>query len=109
MYKRIFVRVDGSQTFTKALSVAPAPPYAGAWKWARAFLLSVVVAGCGGDAWLHYPLSVSTALKLADVDGDGRPDILAMFAVSTSENEGHGELRVRRQTEPGVFGPVVRS
>lgn len=79
----------------------------------RATLLAAmagIVVACGGggggdDASWLYPLWVETDVVVADVDGDGRADVLTLAQLSTSMSERTGRLVVRRQTAPGVFAP----
>ena len=71
--------------------------------------LLLALAGCGGggggggDADWLYPLSVPTDIVVADVDQDGRADVvtLAQYAASASRRE--GRLTVHRQTSQGIF------
>ena len=78
--------------------------------WAVAVLSSLVVA-CGGggggsdDSWL-YPLWVETDVLVADVDGDGRADVITLAQLSSSMSRREGRLVVRLQTAPGVFAPA---
>jgi hypothetical protein len=72
------------------------------------FAMLLCLAGCGGGGGggvgdFPYPLWVETDVLVADVDGDGRSDIvtLAQYAGSASQRE--GRLIVHRQTGPGVF------
>jgi hypothetical protein len=66
--------------------------------------------GCGGgggggdDADWLYPLWVETDILIADVDQNGRADVvtLAQYAASASQRE--GRLTVHRQTTQGAFG-----
>ena len=85
---------------------------AGAWlAQARpplgALLLSTLVA-CGAgnpdDNWL-YPLWVPTDVLVADINGDGRADILtlAMLASSASQREGRLLVRLQSATAPGSW------
>lgn len=86
---------------------------AGAWLMpARrplgALLLSTLVA-CGAgnpdDNWL-YPLWVPTDVLVADINGDGRADILTLAMLASSASQREGRLLVRLQTAPGLFAPA---
>ncbi len=81
--------------------------------WALAVLSSLVVA-CGGgggssgssdDSWL-YPLWVETDVRVADIDGDGRADVVTLAQLSSNMSQREGRLVVRRQTAPGLFAPA---
>lgn len=77
--------------------------------WAVAVMSSLVVA-CGGggdsdDSWL-YPLWVETDVLAADIDGDGRTDVVTLAQLSSSSSRREGRLVVRLQTAPGVFAPA---
>jgi hypothetical protein len=67
-----------------------------------AFVL--LLTSCGGDDadWL-FPLWVPTDVQTADIDGDGRLDIITIAMLSSSMSQSEGHLVVRRQTAPGVF------
>jgi hypothetical protein len=69
----------------------------------------LVLAGCGGgggdDSWL-YPLWVPTDVRVADIDGDGRADVLTIAQLATSQSAREGRLVVRLQTAPGTFAPA---
>lgn len=60
----------------------------------------------GDDSW-PFPLWVPTQVLVADIDNDGRLDILTLAMLSRSQTEREGRLTVRRQTAPGVFAPAV--
>jgi len=67
--------------------------------------LFTVLPGCGGGggtSWL-FPLWVETDVMVADVDGDGRADVITIAMLSTSMSHEEGRLVVYRQTKPGVF------
>jgi hypothetical protein len=58
--------------------------------------------GGGSTDWL-YPLWVPTDVAVADVDGDGRADILTLAQLATSQNQREGRLIVHLQTSSGSF------
>jgi hypothetical protein len=65
-----------------------------------------VLAGCGGggdDADWLYPLWVETDVLVADVDGDGRADVITIAQLAASQDDRKGQLVVHLQTSPGVF------
>jgi hypothetical protein len=72
-------------------------------------LVCVALSACGAatedESWL-YPLWVPTDVRVADIDGDGRADILTLAMVASSASQREGRLLVRRQTAPGVFAPA---
>ncbi len=76
-------------------------------RWIRALTTPVFVlllTSCGGDdGWLTFPLWVPTDVQTADLDGDGRLDVITIAMVSSSMSQREGHLVVRRQTAPGVF------
>jgi hypothetical protein len=59
--------------------------------------------GGGGSAEWLYPLWVPTDVAVADVDGDGRADILTLAQYSASQGQREGRLIVHLQTSPGSF------
>jgi hypothetical protein len=79
---------------------------------AAGLLLSICLAACGGgsigagggddESWL-FPLTVATDVAIADIDGDGRADVLTLEQLSTSQTDRKGRLLVYRQTMQGVF------
>jgi hypothetical protein len=76
-------------------------------RWIRSLTTPVFVLllmSCGGDdGWLSFPLWVPTDVQAADIDGDGRLDVITIATVSSSMSQHEGHLMVRRQTAPGVF------
>jgi hypothetical protein len=71
-----------------------------------------MVAACGGsggssddDPWDILPLWVATDVAIADVDGDGRNDVLAIAGLIVSQEQRDGKLTVYRQVAPGSFAP----
>lgn len=74
--------------------------------------LAGILAACGGsgggsddDPWDILPLWVATDVAIADVDGDGRNDVLAIAGLITSQEQRDGKLTVYRQVAPGSFAP----
>jgi hypothetical protein len=72
-------------------------------------LLAAALVGCGGggggaenSSWL-FPLWVPTDVAVADVDGDGRADVLTLAQYSTSMTHSEGRLMVYRQQANGAF------
>lgn len=61
--------------------------------------------GNGDDVGL-FPLWVNTDVLVADLDGDGRPDILTLAQLATNAGQREGRLQVRLQSSPGVFAPT---
>lgn len=68
---------------------------------------ALLLAGCGGDVLIGddslYPLWIPTAVVVADIDADGRPDIVTSAYVSPRLGVFEGRIQVRRQTSTGVF------
>jgi hypothetical protein len=74
---------------------------------ALGFVTIVATGGGGGgdDSWL-FPLWVPTDVLVADVDGDGRADVVTLAQLGSSMSEREGRLVVRLQTSPGAFAPA---
>ncbi len=75
------------------------------------FVQALLLAACGGSGGggggdSLYPIWVPTDVAVADVDGDGRADILTLAQYASSLNRREGRLIVHRQTSPGVFKAV---
>jgi len=67
---------------------------------------ALLAAACGGghdDASWLFPLWVETDVKVVDIDGDGRRDVVTLAMVSTSMSHDEGVLTIRRQSAPGVY------
>ncbi len=62
--------------------------------------------GGGGDADWLYPLWVPTDVAVADVDGDGRADVLTLARFAASKSQREGRLIVHLQTSPGALTAV---
>lgn len=76
---------------------------------AATLVLAVLLAGCGGggeggggDSWL-FPLWVPTDIAVADIDGDGRADVLTLAQYATSNTQLEGRLVLHRQQAGGTF------
>lgn len=69
-------------------------------------ILVVLFGACGGsgDAGYGGRLSLGTDVAMADVDGDGRPDVVTLSYLFGGGQAGEGRLAVYRQTSPGLFG-----
>ncbi|MBS0396834.1 MAG: VCBS repeat-containing protein, partial [Proteobacteria bacterium] len=71
-------------------------------------LLAGLAGSCGGDggdgdtSWL-FPFSVATDVAVADLDGDGRADVVTIEQYATSQTNRVGRLAVYRQTAAGSF------
>ena len=64
---------------------------------------AALVAACGGGSGgFEGPLWVETDVQVADVDGDGRSDVVTL-ALRREGQRDDGFLRVYRQTAPGAF------
>lgn len=61
--------------------------------------------GGGSDDWL-FPLWVPTDVAVADMDGDGRLDILTLAQYASSMNRREGRLIVHLQNPSGSFTAV---
>ena len=81
-----------------------------AWTDGIGRLMAAVAAmalfGCGGGGdgmtWL-FPLWIETDIAVADIDGDGRADVLTLVRYDNSSDQTEGILTVYRQTAAGVF------
>ena len=68
------------------------------------FALAIVAVACGGGGGPpRGPLWVETDAKVADMDGDGRADVLTIAMRQESYAQRQGYLRVYLQTAPGTF------
>ena len=74
---------------------------------ALGFVTIVATGGGGGgdDNWL-FPLWIPTDVLVADIDGDGRADVVTLAQLSSSMSEREGRLVVRLQTSLGAFAPA---
>lgn len=72
------------------------------------FALSWLVVACGGSSSFDglFPLWVETDVLVADIDGDGRKDILTLAQFAAGFDQREGRLQVHLQTAPGVFAPA---
>ena len=79
-------------------------------RWIRGGSLGLLLslAGCGGgggdDADWLYPIWVPTDVVVADVDQDGRADVITLAQYAASDSQREGRLAVHRQTSQGAFG-----
>ncbi len=62
--------------------------------------------GSGGGGADIYPLWVETDVAVADVDGDGRADVLTLAQYASSEKAREGRLIVHLQRMAGIFTTV---
>jgi len=69
------------------------------------FITIVATGGGGDDSWL-FPLWVPTDVLVADIDGDGRADVVTLAQLGSSMSAREGRLVVRLQTSPGAFAPA---
>jgi hypothetical protein len=67
----------------------------------------VLLAACGDAEYEPTPIDMATAVVVADVDGDGRADVMSLVH-HFGEPPVQGVLTVRRQTTPGAFAPAER-
>ena len=58
--------------------------------------------GGGDDSWL-FPLWVTTDIVVADIDEDGRNDILTLARLSKSMSDHEGHLNIYHQIASGTF------
>lgn len=75
--------------------------------WATAVVIAVL-AGCGGggddgDVGTLGPFWVSTDIAAADIDGDGRTDVVSVAMLSGGSGPDNGYLDIRRQVAAGSF------
>lgn len=78
----------------------------GCVQWLALWLLAPVLGSCGqgGGGWDDFfPLVIPTDVVVADIDGDGRADVLTLMRYSTDVNRSEGRLSVYRQTATGAF------
>ena len=71
------------------------------------WLTSPLLTSCGGDGGgggsSLPPLWVATDVVVADIDGDGRADVLTLAMYSTGYSHREGRLAIYRQTATGTF------
>lgn len=83
------------------------------WKRALTVVWSMALAACGGggggggSSTAPYPLFWSVAV--ADIDGDGLPDVVATYSMfeSTSPQIGFVAVYLQDRTRPGTFLPAA--
>ena len=77
----------------------------GCVQWLALWLFAPVLGSCGqGGGWDDFfPLVIPTDVVVADIDGDGRADVLTLMRYSTDVNRSEGRLSVYRQTATGAF------
>jgi hypothetical protein len=66
-----------------------------------------MLAGCGGDGADAGPVWVETDIAVADIDADGRGDVVTLAMLMGSGRKGY--LRVYRQNGSEVFGPPAET
>lgn len=76
----------------------------GGWGWLSLLgILGLLACGGGGSSPYSEPISVQTDVAVADVDGDGRGDVLTLAHWFGSGQRPEGRLLVYRQILPDVF------
>jgi len=66
----------------------------------------LILWGCGGSgSWFDEPFWQDTDIEVADVDGDGRSDVITLGSWVEHGDHVLGRPAVYRQTSPGVFAP----
>ncbi len=73
------------------------------WLPGLVLLLSACGGSGGGEALDIFPLWVPTDVVVADIDGDGRADVITLAQYSTDDTHREGRLSVYRQTSDGAF------
>jgi hypothetical protein len=64
----------------------------------------LLLTACSGDDPVGlFPLWVTTDVQTADIDGDGRMDVLTIAQLGSSMSQREGRLVVRRQTAARIF------
>ena len=69
----------------------------------------LAVSACGGGGGgsnvedIIFPLTVPTDILVADIDGDGRADVMTLALYSRTSSEREGRLSVYRQSASGTF------
>jgi hypothetical protein len=76
--------------------------------WLACVGIAVALAGCGpveekSDGGTPASGWTQTDLAGADLDGDGRADIVTIAALKSSSGVSEGTLKIYRQTTPGTF------
>jgi len=72
--------------------------------WLTSPLLTSCSGGAGGGSVSPLPpLWVATDVVVADIDGDGRADVLTLAMYSTGYQHREGRLAIYRQTSAGTF------
>jgi hypothetical protein len=78
-----------------------------AMRWLGPVAAAMLLAACGGGAFADtdplFPMFLVTDVVVADLDGDGRNDVLTIAQYRSDSTRFEGRLTVRRQTSPGSF------